>query len=106
MSGLTSLRQIKSASPLGSLLSLGYKQIVTKNNAEEVYRSLVPLLHEQIKIGRTIDDPMIQNAQKVLEGLAPFGVRRRNFKRWYLGSNTKLLELPHDPDKLTIACWW
>jgi len=106
MKGLDILKDLKQAGPLGSMLSLGYKQIVSKNNAEEVYRSLVPLLHEQIKLGKNVDNPMIQNAQKVLEKLAPFGARRRNFKKWYIGSNTKLLKLPLDPDDLAIACWW
>ncbi len=45
----STLKQLKGASPLGTLLSLGFKQISQKNKAEEVYRSLVPLLHEHIK---------------------------------------------------------
>lgn len=106
MSALSSVGQLRTASPLGSLLSLAYKQISTKNKAEEVYRSLVPLLHEHIRSGKNINDPMVQNAQAVLEGLSPFGARRRNFRRWYIGSTTKLLSLPHDPDELSIACWW
>ncbi|MBM5073419.1 hypothetical protein HYO02_23105 [Vibrio parahaemolyticus] len=102
----STLKQLKGASPLGTLLSLGFKQISQKNKAEEVYRSLVPLLHKHIKTGKNINDPYVQKAQKVLEELSPFGARRRNFKKWYIGSITKLLSLPHDPDKLSIACWW
>lgn len=52
MSGLSVLKQKKSASPHGSILSLGFKKIITKNNVEEIYRSLVPLLHEQFKLGK------------------------------------------------------
>lgn len=106
MSTVAALGQVKSASPLGTLISLMYKQISTKNQAEDVYRSLVPLLHDHIKTGKNINDPKVIKAQAILEGLAPFGAKRRNFRKWYIGSTSKLLILPHDPDKLSIACWW
>ncbi|WP_158133627.1 hypothetical protein [Vibrio navarrensis] len=106
MNTTSTIGQLKGASPLGTILSLGFKQINEKNKAEKLYLALVPLLHEHIKSGKNIHDPYVQKAQSVLEGLSPFGARRRNFKKWYIGSTAKLLTLPHDPSKLSIACWW
>ncbi|MPW31927.1 hypothetical protein F9L16_23520 [Agarivorans sp. B2Z047] len=106
MSAMRTVKALGSASPLGTMLSLGFKQITTKKRSDEVYRTLVPLLHEQIKLGKTVQDPMVAQAQEVLISLAPFGARRKNFKLWYSGSVDKLLKLPHDPDELSYGCWW
>lgn len=103
MSLMTTVTQLKG---LSSLVTLGIKQIFEKKDAEESYRAIVPLLKESIRAGKTINDPNILNAQEKLESLAPFGARRRNFKKWYIGSTAKLLTLPDDPDRLSIACWW
>ena len=103
---LNMIKELKGASPIGTLISLAVKQYIKKEDSDEVYRALVPMLHEQIKLGKNIDDPIIENAQNVLESLSPFGARRRNFKKWYIGSVTNLLKLPRDPDELSYGCWW
>lgn len=60
----STLKQLKGASPLGTLLSLGFKQISQKNKAEEVYRSLVPLLHEHIKTGKILMTPTYKKLKR------------------------------------------
>ncbi len=100
------IKELRTGSPLGSLLALGIKEVETKSKADEIYRTTVPLLHERIKLGKGVDDSLVLNAQNTLINLAPFGARRRNFKLRYTGSTANLLKLPRNPERLPYGCWW
>ncbi|WP_394146595.1 hypothetical protein [Vibrio atypicus] len=83
-----------------------YGVFTDKAKSEEIYRYVVPELHDALKKGRKITSPDVVKAIKILEGLAPVGARRRNFNRRYLKNKVDILSLPLDPERLSVGVWW
>ncbi|MCG7564806.1 hypothetical protein MHM95_00670 [Pseudoalteromonas sp. CnMc7-15] len=100
------LKDLRTASPLTTLITMGVEQIFAKEEAEKTYRVVVPRIKKELKGGADYGNEDIQEGISLVLGLSPFGAKRRNFKRWYVGSKEKFMSLPDDPDKLSIACWW
>lgn len=91
---------------LYSALAAIYGEVTGKVDSERVYRTVVPLVLNAIDAGAKYNDKEIQDAVDALHKLAPYGIRRMQFKRDYLQSIDGLKRLPPNPDMLSPAYWW
>ena len=83
-----------------------YGQFAGKRKANEIYRYVVPELKSAIDAGHTLKDDDVKKAVKILEDLAPFGTKRRNFSRKYLEDELSIQRLPDNPDQIMFGYWW
>lgn len=77
-----------------------------KKEAEKLYRYIVPELQSALSSGSTMSTPAVKKAIEILQDLPPAGARRRNFRYRYLYDRPSLMNLPVDPDRLSIGYWW
>lgn len=91
---------------LYSALAAIYGEVSGKYDSERVYRAIAPLLLDAIDAGAKYNDKDIQNTIDTLHKLAPYGIRRMQFKRAYLRTIDDLKRLPRNPDMLSPAYWW
>ncbi|WP_299013283.1 hypothetical protein [uncultured Photobacterium sp.] len=103
MSLITALKEL---SPLTAFAKAMYGQFTSKAESEKIYRTIVPMIKDKIESGSSLKDPNMEQAVNLLAGLPPFGAKGSNFERRYLVDERTILDLPDDPDKLSIAYWW
>ncbi|MCG7553773.1 hypothetical protein GSF04_13760 [Pseudoalteromonas sp. A22] len=100
---------IKKAGHLGrayAVLELVYRQFYKNGkDANEAYLKMLPLVKDAIKThGR--DSEVAIGALELLADLAPFGAKRRNFKRRYVDKPDGWKQLPADPNQLSYGYWY
>ncbi|MDA0119168.1 hypothetical protein [Vibrio sp. T11.5] len=107
MSNLTAiLSQLGQSSPLYSMLFKMARQIGSRNDANEVYRNLMPVLDDLLAKGYTFESKEIQAIVAILRDLPAFGANQRNFEKRFLVNEYTLRKLPKNPSALNgCGCW-
>ncbi|WP_257973666.1 hypothetical protein, partial [Vibrio parahaemolyticus] len=103
---ISTLVQIMSTSFFTSAIEQIYGQVTGKQKANELYRVLVPELHEALERGVPLNDPQMQRLIKAITELAPIGAKRNNFERRYMADKESMLRLPNDPNSIMFGYWW
>lgn len=81
-------------------------QFSTKSESEKLYKALVPALKQSLNQGEPFHSKQVQQGIQALLLLPPNGARKLNFEKRYLINEYTVVELPDDPDQLSIAYWW
>ncbi|CCN46716.1 conserved hypothetical protein [Vibrio nigripulchritudo MADA3029] len=96
---------LSKASPLATPLKLMYGQIVNKNNANETYDALKPILDDMLMRGLRFESKEIQAIIELLRELPAPGARRRNFEKRYLRNESGLRDLPRFASDFSRGFW-
>ncbi len=105
MTFVATLNTLKTASPLATLLKLMYGQLESRNDANRVYKELMPVLEDYLDRGYAFDSNEMQAIVHLLEELPAWGTQRRNFTKRYLQGLEGLRSLPKDPTFLPAGHW-
>lgn len=100
------ISELRGGAPLFTLLKLVKGVMDDKSHADELYKELIPLLHDYLMQGRRFNDPQIQHIVHILRELPEYGARRRNFEMFYLRDESGLRKLPMDPSKIPYGFWY
>lgn len=93
-------------SKVGSGVHFLYKVFFQdQKEANELYKAILPSLKRTI----TVQGYTSEESQALIEILiksAPFGAKRRNFKRKYFSNSIDWKKLPENPEKIPYGYWY
>jgi len=98
------LSKVKGGIP-GSLLTLMYSQIKTRNSANESYSDIKIVLDILLMNGSSFTSPEVQGLVELLKKLPARGACARNFEKLYLKDEYGLRKLPTDPRRIPKGHW-
>lgn len=99
------MAQLSKAAPLITPPQLMYDRIVDKEDANEIYTNLMPILDDLQMRGKRFESQEMQAVVEILRELPAYGVRRTNFQKRYLVDEYTLKKLPKDPNDIPYGFW-
>ncbi|MCG9597451.1 hypothetical protein L1D15_12065 [Vibrio sp. Isolate25] len=83
-----------------------YGRVSGKQDANKLYKVLVPELREALERGTPITDPQVKRLISAISELPSSGAKQRNFVRRYMQDRDSMLKLPRDPNTIMYGYWW
>lgn len=105
MNAVKLIAEVKSGTPIFTLLKLVKGVFDDKNQADEVYLHIKPALDDFLMRGYRFNSPEIQGIVAILGELPAAGARRRNFIKYYLQDEYTLRKLPNNPNQIPYGYW-
>ena len=99
------LKQLKMASPVATPIEIMIGLISSKNEADQMYKEIHPLLEDFLSQGYTYESKQVQHIVNILRELSAYGVKKHNFEKYYLRDEASLRKLPKDPSDIPYGFW-
>ncbi|CAM3205623.1 hypothetical protein [Moritella viscosa] len=97
------LQAVKLVFSAGSFI---FRRVSSKQQADAVYKVIVPQIKSMLLAGKSINDSDVKEAIELLKTLPDMGAKRRNFYRKYLRSKDDILRLPDTSNRIMFGYWW